>query len=171
MIRIRPAVEGDLEAIRAIYNREVETGTTTMDIEPRDERWGREWLATHSVAAYPVVVAEEGGVVVGWASVSPWSPRGGYAKTVEASVFVRDGARHKGVGRDLLSTLIDLARRAGHRVVLGRIETTNRASRALAVSLGFAPVGVMHRVGEKHGRVLDIELFELLLEQGRVEPA
>lgn len=166
MIEIRQATAADLDAVTAIYNDEVRGSTTTMDTEPRDEASRRQWFAAHMSAAYPLLVAGVGGDLVGWGTLSPWSPRGGYARTAEASVFVRRGARHSRVGTALLVSLIEQARCAGHRVVLGRIEATNEASRRLALSLGFASVGVMHQVGEKFGRVLDIELFELMLGDG-----
>jgi len=167
VIEIRRARDADLGAVAAIYNDEVRSSTTTMDTRPRDDASQREWFAAHSSAAHPLLVAEAGGNVVGWGTLSPWSPRGGYARTVEASVFVRRGSRASGVGRALLASLVEHARTAGHRVVLGRIEATNDASKRLAMSLGFTSVGVMHRVGEKLGRVLDIELFELVLGDGR----
>jgi L-amino acid N-acyltransferase YncA len=165
VITIRPATEADLEAITVIYNREVEGTTNTLDTEPRDERLRQAWFGSHEAAAYPLLAAEVDGLVAGWASLSPWSQRGGYARTVEASVFVAEGHRERGVGRELLVALIDGARQARHRVILARVESTNEGSRRLARSLGFASVGVMHQVGEKFGRVLDVELFELLLEE------
>jgi L-amino acid N-acyltransferase len=163
VIEIRQGAVKDLSAVTAIYNEEVCGSTTTMDTEPRGDTAQREWFAVHTSTAYPLLVAEVGGNLVGWGTLSPWSPRGGYARTVEASVFVRRGARRGGVGAALLAALIEQAQRAGHRVVLGRIEATNEASRRLVLSVGFASVGVMHRVGEKFGRVLDVEIFELML--------
>lgn len=165
-MRIRQATEADLDAATALYNEEVRGSTTTMDTEPRDEASQRQWFAAHTSDRYPLLVAEVGGDVVGWGTLSAWSPRGGYARTVEASVFVRCDARRSGVGATLLGSLVAQARRVGHRVVLGRIEATNEPSRRLASSVGFASVGVMHEVGEKLGRVLDVELFELLLGDG-----
>ena len=165
MIRIRRAAEADLGTITAIYNREVETTTNTLDTEPRDERERQAWFESHRAAAHPLLVAELDGVVAGWASLSPWSQRGGYARTVEASVFVGQGHRERGVGRVLLLALIECAHQARHRVILARIESTNEGSRRLARSLGFSSVGVMHRVGEKLGRIVDVEIYELLLEE------
>jgi phosphinothricin acetyltransferase len=80
---------------------------------------------------------------------------------------VREDARGSGVGTALLAALIDRARDAGHRVIVGRIEAKNEPSRKLAMSLGFSSVGVMHAAGEKLGRVLDVEIFELLLGKGK----
>lgn len=169
-MQIRPATEADLEAIRAIYNHEIRTSTCTMDTEPRDETWERDWFESHRSAAHPLLVAEVDGLVVGWASLTPWSPRGAYRRTVEASVFVRQGHRQKRIGTELLAALIARAGEAGHRVILGRVEATNAGSRKLATSLGFTSVGVMHRVGEKLGRILDVEIFELALPGPRDGP-
>jgi len=166
VIEIRQGTLADLGAVTAIYNDEVRGSTTTMDTEPRDAAAEREWFAAHASAAHPLLVVTVDGDVVGWGTLSPWSPRGGYARTVEASVFVRQGSRHGGVGTAILESLLEHARRAGHRVVLGRIEATNEASRRLALSQGFRSVGVMHQVGDKLGRVLDVELFELVLSDG-----
>jgi len=163
-VTVRPAVAGDSADVKAIYDHEVRSSIATMDIEPRSEGAHREWFESHRAARYPLLVAEIGGRVAGWGILSPWSPRGGYARTVEASVFVRADTRRRGAGRALLSGLIEAARREGHRVMLGRVEASNEASLELARSLGFRSVGVMHRVGEKLGRVLDVELLELVLD-------
>jgi len=164
-VTVRPAVAGDSADVKAIYDREVRTAVSTMDVEPRSEDAHREWFESHQVAQYPLLVAEIDGRVVGWGTLSPWSPRGGYSRTAEASVFVRGGFRRQGAGRALLSALVEAGRQQGHRVVLGRIEASNEASLALARSVGFTSVGVMHRVGEKFGRVLDLELLELVLDR------
>lgn len=161
---IRAATAEDLDAIAAIYNDEVLCGTSTFDTEPRDHAAQHRWFASHDRARHPVLVAlDPAAVVLGWASLSPWSDRGAYARTVEASVFVHAKHRRKGVGRFLLQGLLEEARRAGHRVVLGRIEAGNEASRHLLEVLGFSSVGVMHAVGEKFDRALDVEIFEYVV--------
>ena len=70
--RLRPATSRDAEAIRAIYNDAVATLTATFDTEPRSPSAQRRWMAEHR-APYSVIVAELGGRVVGWASLSAWS--------------------------------------------------------------------------------------------------
>jgi phosphinothricin acetyltransferase len=160
---VRTARPSDLPAINDIYNREVLGGTSTFDTEPRDEDSGRAWLEAHG-GNYPVLVAESEGEVVGWASLTPWSDRGAYARTVEGSLFVREDNRRAGVGRVLHEALVERARQAGYGVIIARVERGNAPSRALLLASGFASVGVMHRAGEKFGRLLDVELFEMLLD-------
>lgn len=160
---VRTAIAADLEAITAIYNEQVLHGTATFDTESRGAAAARAWLAEHDESRHPVLVAEREEQVAGWASLSAWSPRGAYARTVEASIFVEQGSRGQGVGRELAAALEQAARRAGHLCVLGRIEATNAASLALFAAAGYRTVGTMHQVGEKFGRLLDVVVVELIL--------
>ena len=82
------AVEADAEAIRAIYNHEVQHSTATFDLVPRSLEDQRSWLASRS-GAFSVLVAEWDGEVVGFASLSPYKERAAYRTTVEDSVYVR----------------------------------------------------------------------------------
>ncbi len=163
---IRDAVLDDLPAVTEIYNSEVLKGTSTFDTEARGPDEQRAWFDSHRPPAHPLVVLEERGEVVAWASLSPWSDRGAYAHTVEGSLFVREGFRGGGIGVRLTRELIDRARSAGHHVLLARIEAANGASRAIVLGAGFRLVGVMHEVGRKFGRNLDVELYELVIENG-----
>jgi len=163
-VNVRVAGVADLPAINDIYNHAVLAGTSTFDTEPRSGERGRAWFDSHASAAYPILVAEEDGDVLGWASLTPWSDRGAYARTVEGSLFVRDDQRGRGVGRALHEALVARARAAGHRVLIARVESGNGASRDLLLSSGFRSIGVMHSVGEKFGDLLDVELFELALD-------
>ncbi|MFA7331313.1 MAG: N-acetyltransferase family protein [Candidatus Delongbacteria bacterium] len=164
-MQVRSARPEDLAAITAIYNEQVLHGTATFDTEPRDAAAAREWLAAHGGTLHPVLVAEENGELAAWASLTAWSPRGAYARTVEASVFVAAEQRRRGLGRLLTVALEDAARRAGHRVILGRIEAGNAASLELFARAGYRTVGVMHQVGVKFGRHLDVVLVERILTE------
>lgn len=99
----------------------------------------------------------------GWASLSPWSDRAAYAKTVEVSVYVAEEHRRRGVGRRLLQALVAAGRAHGHHSLLARISADNDASIRLHARLGFTVAGTLHEVGTKFGRVLDICIMELLL--------
>ena len=163
-MKIRLAERADLAAVCAIYNDEVRTGVATFDTEPREGDAANAWFESHQTAAHPLVVAELDGTIAGWACLSPWSPRGAYVRTTEGSVFVARAFRDRGLGAQLLGRIVDLACAAGHRVVLGRIEASNAASRHMLERCGFRSVGTMHAVGEKLGRVLDVEVFEIVLD-------
>jgi phosphinothricin acetyltransferase len=70
------------------------------------------------------------------------------------------------VGRALLSDLVRRGRSAGLGVLLARITSESEASFDLHRALGFTTIGVMRRVGEKFGRILDVELMDLHLDGG-----
>src|SRR5262245_17026902 len=97
-MHVRDATPRDLGSIFAIYDREVLGGTATFETEPRTPAQRVEWFDAHDRARYPVIVAEEGGQVVGWARLYPWSPRPAYARTAENAVYVEAARRGRGVG-------------------------------------------------------------------------
>jgi L-amino acid N-acyltransferase YncA len=164
-LRIRHARAADLRAIVGIYNYEVLHGVATFDTVPWTLRGQRPWLGAHTSGRHPIIVAEQGGVVIGWASLSSWSPRCAYARAGEVSLYVHHEHRRRGVGRRLLRGLIARARRSGLAVLLARIERSGRASLVLHRRLGFRRIGTMRRVGEKFGRLLDVELMDLHLDR------
>jgi phosphinothricin acetyltransferase len=159
---IRLAVEADLPAIRDIYNHYVHTSTCTFQLEPDTEDERRAWFREHS-AQYPVTVAESNGEVIAWASLSPWHKRAGYARTVEASVYVRADSQRRGAGKALLLDLLTRARDLGHHVVIGGACTEHPGSIALQESAGFERVACFREVGCKFGRWLDVVYLQFVL--------
>jgi phosphinothricin acetyltransferase len=164
-VAIRLAGAADLPAIADIYNHEVAHATSTFDTEPVTLDSRRAWLEAHDPARHPVIVAERAGQVVGFASLSSWSERCAYARAAEVSVYVHRDHRGSGAGRALLAELIERGRTAGLGVLLARISAESQASLRLHESLGFQRIGTMRRVGEKFKRILDIELYDLHLDE------
>jgi len=164
-IDIRAATRADLARIFAIYNSEVVGGTATFDIDTREPGSDDGWL-TERAPYHPVTVAVDGaGEVVGWAAIGPWSPRGAYRRTGEVSVYVEPGRRGAGIGKALLADLVARARALPEiHVLLARIAQPNPASVAAHEAVGFSSFGTQRRCGEKLGRVLDVELFDLHLD-------
>lgn len=162
MIRVRLATATDAETTAAIYNAEILGATTTFDLVPRSLPAQRGWLAGHE-GVYPVVVADEGGVVIGFGSLSPYRNRPAYATTVEDSVYVAAGHRGKGVGKAILTELTGLARSTGFHTVIARIAGNNEASVSLHRSCEFELVGVEREVGRKFGTWLDVAVLQRML--------
>jgi phosphinothricin acetyltransferase len=82
---------------------------------------------------------------------------------VEDSVYVHRDCRRHGVGRAVLTELLDLATLHGFHAVMGRIVGGHQASIALHRSCGFELVGVEREVGRKFGRWLDVVVMQRLL--------
>lgn len=161
-ILVRPATLDDAEAIRLIYNHEVVTSTVTMDLVPRSPAEQHAWMAERS-GAHAVVVAHDGATVIGFASLSPWRSRPAYRTTVEDSVYVDPSHHGQGVGKLLLSNLVEVARAHGFHAMMARIAAGHDASLGLHRGQGFVPVGVEREVARKFGRWIDIELMQLIL--------
>src|SRR5262249_23043397 len=141
----RSAALADAESIARIYNEGIEDRVATFETRLRSAEDVRGWFD----GVHPVVVVEEAGRVVAFASTSTYRPRDCYAGIAEASVYVSRDERRRGAGRIALEALIQAAKEAGFWKLLSRIFPENTASRGLVRSLGFREVGVY----EKHGQL------------------
>lgn len=170
-VTVRAARRTDAEAIRAIYNPEVE-GINTFDLTPRTLDDQVRWIDAHA-GGHPAVVAEASGdgvdppgpgpAVVGFGSLSQFRERPGYSTTVEVSVYVREDQRNRGVGREILSELVRLARDYGYHSVIARVVGSNGPSIALHERCGFERVGVEREIGRKYGHWLDVVELQRML--------
>ena len=163
-VRIRPASEDDLPAIRDIFNHYVATSTCTFQIDPDTTAERLAWFRDRG-PAHPVTVAELDGVVVAWA-LAAWKSRYAYAGSAEASVYVRHDLHRRGIGRALLADLVARGRAAGLHAIIGGACTEQPASLALQESLGFVRVACFREVGYKFGRRLDVAYLQLILSPG-----
>ena len=163
---IRLATENDLEAIRAIYNYYVQHSTCTYQIELDTAEERLAWFRNRNSAIHPVTVAEADGTVIGWAALSRWNPRAGYAKTAEASVYIHHEHHRRGLGKALLLDLIERAKAAGLHTIIGGASSDQAASLALQIAVGFVPIGTFRQTGRKFDRWLDVTYTQLLLNDG-----
>lgn len=159
VLTIRPATSEDLGAIREIYNDAVLKTVASFDIEPRTPEEQEIWFATHG-SKYPIVVAEQDDLVVGWASLSKWSDRGAYSDTAEISFYVKEEHQRKGIGRKLLEKILQEGQNAGLHAVIAQIAEGNEVSIRLAKFMGFDHVGILKEVGQKFGRLLDVYVMQ-----------
>lgn len=164
-LTIRNANEADAEAILQIYNHEVENETSTFDLVPRTLETQREWIRARSGAFSAVVAVDETGAVVGFGALSVYRDRAAYSTTVENSVYVRRDMARRGIGKSLLSALLDVAEASGFHSVIARIEASGTASRALHESCGFTVVGIEREVGRKFGRWMSVALMQCVLHE------
>jgi phosphinothricin acetyltransferase len=162
-LSIRPAEAGDADAIRAIYNFEVTSATSTFDLVTRTLADQQAWLATRSGAFSALVALDDAGTVVGFAALSPYKERAAYRTTVEDSVYVDRSRGGEGIGTALLGRLLEVARASGFHAVMARIEAGSEASRALHARCGFELVGIEREVGRKFNRWLDVAVMQCLL--------
>ena len=160
---IRPATESDLSAINDIYNHYVQHSTCTYQEEPEPLDSRRQWFSHHG-GQHPVIVAEAGGQLAGWGSLSAFHARSAYRRTVENSVYVHHQLHRRGIGSLLLQELIVRARRLGHHAIIAGIDAEQAASVALHAKFHFKKAGHLDQVGFKFGHWLDVVYMELILD-------
>ncbi len=164
---VRDATTADVPAITAIYNALVPTHTVawTEELDTIEHRMA--WFAYQQSHAFPVLVAEREGVVVGFTSFGYFRGEGkwpGYRETMEHSIHVRGGHWGIGIGRALLQTLLDRARDAGVHVMVAAVDGENADSLRFHQRLGFVEVARMPQTGQKFGRWLDLVLMQCVLD-------
>jgi phosphinothricin acetyltransferase len=161
---VRDATPADLPALLDIYNEAVANTTASWDHDPWSAVRHADWYAHKVESGFPILVADEDGEVLGYATYGEFHAKIGYAATREHSVYLRPQSRGRGVGRTLMLALIDRARSRGVHTLIGELSADNEASLRLHAGLGFVEVGRLREVGRKFGRWLDLVLVQLMLQ-------
>ena len=116
---------------------------------------------------FPYVAAEIDGALVGYAYAGPYRPRRAYRFSVEDSIYVDPAAQRKGIGRALLSRLIEESERRGYRQMIAVIgDSTQTPSIEIHRALGFHMIGNIENIGYKFDRWLDTVLMQRALGPG-----
>ena len=155
----RAATVADAPAIVAIYNQGIADRVGTFETEPRTTQQIEAWFD----GRHPIIVVEEKGEVVAFASTSSYRSRPCYAAIAEFSVYVARHRRGAGVGPVAMAALLEAAEAAGYWKLLSRIFPENTASRALMAKMGFREVGTYRRHGKLDGAWRDCVIVERLL--------
>jgi len=161
MLKIRPAIDADIDAITAIYAHHVLHGTGTFETSPPTvaDMAGRR--SDVLAKGLPYLVAEDDTGVVGFAYCNWFKPRPAYRYSAEDSIYLAPSALGLGMGRLLLAELMTQAERMGVRKLIAVIgDSANDGSIGLHKACGFNHVGVLGACGWKFDRWLDVVLME-----------
>ncbi|TXK49028.1 N-acetyltransferase [Pontibacter qinzhouensis] len=141
--------------VKEIYLQGIATNQATFETTAPD--W-EEWDAKHLAACR--LVALQAGSVVGWAALTPVSGRCVYSGVAEVSVYVHAAHKGQGLGKTLLSRLVELSEAEGFWTLQAGIFEDNVASIKLHERTGFRVVGVRERLGQLHGQWRNVCLLE-----------
>jgi phosphinothricin acetyltransferase len=163
-VRIRPARLDDLGPITEIYNHYVVHTAITFDIDPVAPEDRHAWFLEHTTSAgHRLLVAEDGGRIVGYAGTGTFRGKRAYDTTVETTIYVAPGCEQRGLGTRLYAALFEaLVGEPVHRAVAG-VTLPNPASLALHARFGFREVGVFRENGRKLDRYWDVMWLERAL--------
>jgi L-amino acid N-acyltransferase YncA len=161
---IHAATESDAQAIADIYNYYIANTVVTFEELPVSQNDILERMAKITGAKLPWLVAEDGGVVIGYAYAGKWNVRSAYRHTVESTVYVSNSSLSNGWGTRLYQALFDTLRQKSIHVVIGGITLPNPASIALHEKFGMKQVAHFKEVGYKFGQWLDAGYWQTELK-------
>ncbi len=169
MKAIRLARAEDSDSLLEIYGQYIDTAITFECVLPT----GRQFAQRISgiAEAYPYLVCEEAGRILGYAYAHRQMEREAYQWNAELSVYLDRAAVSNGVGKALYGALIDILRLQGIRTVYGLVTVPNEKSERLHLSLGFRRMGTCRSAGYKCGAWQDVAWFEKQIAPYPPEPA
>ncbi len=167
MMIVRTATAADADALAAIYADAVVNGFGTFEEDPPSAADMDARRRAIQDRGLPYLVAELDGQVLGFAYAGPFRLRAAYRYTLEDSVYVAPEAKGNGVGRAVLTAVIEACEALGVRQLMAVIgDSGNSGSVGLHRALGFEQTGVGRSVGFKHGRWVDIVHMQKPLNGG-----
>ncbi len=163
-VTIRSATSNDAAAIHAIYAPFVEkTVVSFEEVPPTIDEMAKRIEAT--LKAYPYLVAERDGQVVGYAYAGRHQTRSAYRLSVEVTVYVAESARRTGIGRALYGVLLPSLAEKGFHAAFAGVTLPSPGSVGLLEAMGFEYLGVYREVGFKFGEWLDVGWWQRLLNK------
>jgi phosphinothricin acetyltransferase len=166
-VKIRPAVRDDLPRLTEIYNYYVINTPITFDLESVTVESRARWFDEHTgTKRHRLFVAEDAGLVVGWAGTGAFRDRAAYDTSVETTIYCARDATGRGIGAAMYRVLIDALKNEDIWRVLAGITLPNDASVALHRRFGFTEVGVFTECGRKFGKYWDVVWMERPLRLG-----
>jgi phosphinothricin acetyltransferase len=161
VIVTRPGRLGDLNVLTRIYNHYVETTHVTFDLVPFTVEQRREWFGHYGVTGrHRLLVAEEAGDVLGYATSGRFRDKAAYDPSVETTVYCAPEAVGRGAGSALYEALFsELSTEDAHRAFAG-VALPNDASLTLHQRFGFTEIDTFREVGRKFDKWWDVTWLE-----------
>lgn len=159
---IRDARRSDVPAMLAIYAPFVEHTAVSFEYDvPTEAEFARR-LEEHQ-AAFPWLVCEENGRVMGYAYAGRAFERAAYGWNAEISCYLAPELRGRGVGRRLYARIEEILTRLGYYKLFAVVTSANAPSVAFHHALGFRDAACFRNVGYKQGGWYDVLWLEKTL--------
>lgn len=159
---IRDARRSDVPAMLAIYAPFVEHTAVSFEYDvPTEAEFARR-LEEHQ-AAFPWLVCEENGRVMGYAYAGRAFERAAYGWNAEISCYLAPELRGRGVGRRLYARIEEILTRLGYYKLFAVVTSANAPSVAFHRALGFRDAACFRNVGYKQGGWYDVLWLEKTL--------
>lgn len=155
MITLRSVRTSDAERIAEIYAPHVENSAVSFElVAPTGE--AMEQRIQSYTEKYPWIVAEEDGIIIGYAYASSYREREAYRYCVETSVYIDEKATRKRVASQLYNELFNQLSKAGFKQAFAVITQPNDRSVAFHKANHFEPFALYEKVGYKFDQWYDV---------------
>jgi len=162
---IREAEHRDLPIILEIMNEAITNTTSIYDYGIRTKQFSENWFDKKRLDKMPVFVCEANDATVAYGSYGIFRAWDAYKYSVEHSIYVHKDFRGQGIGKKLLISLIDRARKDGYHTMIAGVDASNTNSCDFHKKLGFQEIGKFREVGYKFDRWLDLVFLQLMLNE------
>ena len=168
-MRIRNATKADAERLLEIYSYYVEKTAISFeyDVPSLEEFTNR---IANTLKKFPYLVAEEEGVVQGYAYAGPFKERAAYDHCCELSIYLARDVQGRGYGRKIYEALETALKAKGILNLYACIadpiiedEYLTKNSEQFHQHLGFVKVGEFHKCGYKFGRWYNMIWMEKII--------
>lgn len=154
-MEIKPITRDNFSEVIEIYTQGLATNIATFQNDSSQwEEWDKGHLDFCRISIY------DNDKMIGWASLTPVSSRCVYAGVAEVSIYIAQNERGKGVGKTLLTELIQQSEENGIWTLQSGIFAENENSIKLHEKCGFRLVGYREKIGKKNGVWKDNVLME-----------
>ncbi len=162
-IKIRDYQKQDCPAVLAIINDAILNSTALYDYNVRTLATQEAIFEEKIQKGFPVIVAELNNEVLGFGYYSEFRFREAYKFTVEHSVYANKNVIGKGIGKLLLTELIERAKLQNLHTMIGVIDSENTNSIDFHKKFGFEEVGFLKETGFKFNRWLHSVFVQKML--------
>ncbi|WP_159023817.1 GNAT family N-acetyltransferase [Formosa sp. L2A11] len=163
-LKIREAEEKDVNDILDILNYEILNSTVLYDYKERTFEQQLKWFKQKEADKMPVLIAENENGVIGFGTYGIFRPWDAYLFSIEHSIYVNNNSRGIGIGKQLLSKLIELAKEQKYHTMIAGVDSSNEGSVEFHKKFGFKEIGTFKEVGFKFDKWLDLKFLQLLLK-------
>lgn len=162
-ISIRNYNIDDTDVILEIINYNILNSTALYDYTTRTIEQQKAIFDDKLKKGFPIIVAESNNEVVGFGFYSEFRFREAYKFTVEHSVYAHPNHLGKGIGKLILTKLIELAKAQKLHTMIGVIDSENTSSIEFHEKFGFQTVGIIKETGFKFDRWLHSVFVQKML--------
>lgn len=151
----------DTVALQQLVNHYIDSAVVNLKVDCLDDDEFESWYrGFEPTGRYRLLVGEQAGELMGFASSNQLNPRRGYETSVFTSIYMAPGAIGRGQGSKLYAALFEsIANEDIHRAY-ALITMPNEPSVALHERFDFRHVGILSEAGRKNGQFWDVLWME-----------